>query len=64
MSNRFPSGNIVGLVGIDPFLLKTGTLTTSETAHNMKAMKFSVSPVEVKNAANLFCRRSQALVKI
>jgi len=53
-----PSGNIVGLVGIDQFLLKTGTLTTSETAHNMKVMKFSVSPVvqvavEVKNAADL-----------
>jgi len=53
-----PSGNIIGLVGIDQFLLKTGTLTTSETAHNMKVMKFSVSPVvrvavEVKNAADL-----------
>jgi len=53
-----PAGNIVGLVGIDQFLLKTGTLTTSETAHNMRVMKFSVSPVvqcavEVKNAADL-----------
>jgi elongation factor 2 len=53
-----PSGNICGLVGIDQFLLKNGTLTTSETAHNMKVMKFSVSPVvqvavEVKNAADL-----------
>lgn len=53
-----PSGNICGLVGIDQFLLKSGTLTTSETAHNMKVMKFSVSPVvqvavEVKNAADL-----------
>jgi elongation factor 2 len=53
-----PAGNIVGLVGIDQFLLKTGTLTTSDTAHNMKVMKFSVSPVvqvavEVKNAADL-----------
>jgi elongation factor 2 len=53
-----PAGNILGLVGIDQFLLKTGTLTTSETAHNMKVMKFSVSPVvqvavEVKNAADL-----------
>src|SRR6266436_316182 len=53
-----PSGNIIGLVGVDQFLLKTGTLTTSETAHNMKVMKFSVSPVvqvavEVKNAADL-----------
>lgn len=53
-----PAGNIVGLVGIDQFLLKSGTLTSSETAHNMKVMKFSVSPVvqvavEVKNAADL-----------
>ncbi|OCH96418.1 eukaryotic translation elongation factor 2 [Obba rivulosa] len=53
-----PAGNIVGLVGIDQFLLKNGTLTSSETAHNMKVMKFSVSPVvqvavEVKNAADL-----------
>lgn len=53
-----PAGNIVGLVGIDQFLLKSGTLTTYETAHNMKVMKFSVSPVvevsvEVKNANDL-----------
>ncbi|EDO15161.1 hypothetical protein Kpol_543p4 [Vanderwaltozyma polyspora DSM 70294] len=53
-----PAGNIIGLVGIDQFLLKTGTLTTSETAYNMKVMKFSVSPVvqvavEVKNANDL-----------
>ena len=53
-----PAGNIVGLVGIDQFLLKSGTLTTSEHAHNLKVMKFSVSPVvrrsvEVKNANDL-----------
>lgn len=53
-----PAGNIVGLVGIDQFLLKLGTITTSETAHNLKVMKFSVSPVvqvavEVKNANDL-----------
>ncbi|KAM9921279.1 hypothetical protein OXX80_012210, partial [Metschnikowia pulcherrima] len=53
-----PAGNIVGLVGIDQFLLKSGTITTSETAHNLKVMKFSVSPVvqvavEVKNANDL-----------
>ncbi|KAK5138459.1 Elongation factor 2 [Meristemomyces frigidus] len=53
-----PAGNILGLVGIDQFLLKSGTLTTSETAHNLKVMKFSVSPVvqrsvEVKNANDL-----------
>ncbi|KAF5113685.1 hypothetical protein DV495_002621 [Geotrichum candidum] len=53
-----PAGNIVGLVGVDQFLLKSGTLTTSDTAHNLKVMKFSVSPVvqvavEVKNANDL-----------
>merc|ERR1712147_492234 len=53
-----PSGNILGLVGIDQFLLKSGTLSTSETAHNMRVMKFSVSPVvrvavEPKNPADL-----------
>jgi elongation factor 2 len=53
-----PAGNICGLVGVDQFLLKSGTLTTSETAHNLKVMKFSVSPVvrrsvEVKNAQDL-----------
>ena len=40
-----PAGNIVGLSGIDQFLLKTGTLTSSETAHGLRTMKFSVSPV-------------------
>ncbi|KAF9058819.1 P-loop containing nucleoside triphosphate hydrolase protein [Rhodocollybia butyracea] len=53
-----PAGNIVGLVGIDQFLLKSGTLTSSETTHNMKVMRFSVSPVvhvavEAKNPADL-----------
>lgn len=53
-----PAGNIVGLVGVDQFLLKSGTITTSETGHNMKVMKFSVSPVvqvavEVKSANDL-----------
>jgi elongation factor 2 len=53
-----PAGNICGLAGIDQFLLKSGTLTTSETAHNIKVMKFSVSPVvqvavEVKNPVDL-----------
>ncbi|XP_061652436.1 elongation factor 2b [Phyllopteryx taeniolatus] len=53
-----PCGNIVGLVGVDQFLVKTGTITTFEQAHNMKVMKFSVSPVvrvavEAKNPADL-----------
>merc|ERR1711904_732119 len=40
-----PCGNTVALVGIDQYLLKSGTLTTVETAHNIAAMKYSVSPV-------------------
>nr|AYV89260.1 elongation factor 2 [Tetranychus evansi] len=53
-----PSGNICGLVGVDQFLVKTGTISTFKDAHNMKVMKFSVSPVvrvavEPKNAADL-----------
>jgi len=53
-----PCGNIVGLVGVDQFLVKTGTITTYEHAHNLKQMKFSVSPVvrvavEAKNPSDL-----------
>jgi len=40
-----PCGNTVGLVGIDQYLLKTGTLTDIEDAHNIADMKYSVSPV-------------------
>lgn len=31
-----PCGNIVGLVGVDQFLVKTGTITTYEHAHNLR----------------------------
>lgn len=31
-----PSGNICGLVGVDQFLIKTGTISTFKDAHNMK----------------------------
>jgi len=40
-----PCGNTIGLVGVDQYLLKTGTITTSKTAHLIKSLKFSVSPV-------------------
>merc|ERR1712226_1567184 len=40
-----PCGNTVALVGVDQFILKSGTLTTLETAHNIADMKYSVSPV-------------------
>merc|ERR1711993_197302 len=53
-----PCGNICGLVGVDQYLVKTGTITTYDQAHNMKVMKFSVSPVvrvavEAKNPSDL-----------
>ncbi|XP_071115298.1 translation elongation factor 2-like [Haliotis cracherodii] len=51
-------GNLVGLVGIDKYLLKTGTVTTYMQAHQLKVLKFSVSPVvrvavDVVNPADL-----------
>lgn len=53
-----PSGNICGLVGVDQYLVKSGTISTFKEAHNMRVMKFSVSPVvrvavEPKNPADL-----------
>merc|ERR1712212_272098 len=53
-----PAGNICGLVGVDQYLIKTGTITTNKDAHNLKVMKFSVSPVvrvavEPKNPSDL-----------
>merc|ERR1719299_248762 len=40
-----PCGNTVALVGVDQYILKSGTLSTIETSHNIAAMKYSVSPV-------------------
>jgi len=40
-----PAGNTCGLVGVDQYLLKSGTITTCDEAHCIKTMKFSVSPV-------------------
>jgi len=53
-----PVGNTCALVGIDQFLVKSGTLTTDETSFPLITMKFSVSPVvrvavEPKNPADL-----------
>jgi len=53
-----PCGNTVGLVGVDQYLTKQGTISDHEAAHNIRVMKFSVSPVvrvavEVKNASDL-----------
>jgi len=40
-----PCGNTVGVVGVDQFILKTGTITDNADAHNIRVMKYSVSPV-------------------
>merc|ERR1719450_683545 len=40
-----PCGNTVALVGVDQYILKTGTITTIDSAHNIADMKYSVSPV-------------------
>jgi elongation factor 2 len=53
-----PAGNTCALVGVDQYLLKSGTIVTAEDAHTIKSMKFSVSPVvrcavEPKNSADL-----------
>jgi len=53
-----PCGNTCSLVGVDNYILKTGTVASNENAFNFKVMKYSVSPVvrvavEPKNAQDL-----------
>lgn len=54
-----PCGNVVGLVGVDKYIVKTATITDSEeTPYPLKDMKYSVSPVvrvavEARNPADL-----------
>merc|ERR1711923_302993 len=53
-----PAGNTCGLVGVDQYLLKSGTITNLESCHPIRTMKFSVSPVvrvavEPKSAGDL-----------
>jgi elongation factor 2 len=53
-----PCGNTIALVGIDQYLLKSGTISDNEGAHNLRVMKVSVSPVvrvavEPKNPSEL-----------
>merc|ERR1719387_1794264 len=40
-----PCGNTVALVGVDQYILKSGTITNFEDAHILTDMKYSVSPV-------------------
>jgi len=53
-----PCGNTVGLVGLDQYLVKSGTLTDLDDALPLKDMKYSVSPVvrvavEPKNPSDI-----------
>lgn len=54
-----PCGNVVGLVGVDKYIVKSATITDDgETPYPLRDMKYSVSPVvrvavQVKNAADL-----------
>ena len=55
-----PCGNVVGLVGVDKYIVKTATIASAdaEKAFPLRDMKYSVSPVvrvavEVKNPADL-----------
>merc|ERR1712127_20222 len=38
-----PCGNTVGLVGVDQYLTKQGTISDHDGAHNIRVMKVSVS---------------------
>jgi len=54
-----PCGNVVGLVGVDKYIIKSATVTDEGCdAYPLRDMKYSVSPVvrvavEAKNAADL-----------
>lgn len=52
-------GNICGLVGVDQYFIKIGTISIYKDVYNMRVMKFSVSfvvrvVVECKNLFELF----------
>jgi elongation factor 2 len=40
-----PCGNTVGLVGVDQYIMKTGTISDHVDAFTIRSMKYSVSPV-------------------
>eukprot|EP01029_Cantina_marsupialis_P022534 TRINITY_DN550139_c0_g1_i1.p1 TRINITY_DN550139_c0_g1~~TRINITY_DN550139_c0_g1_i1.p1 ORF type:complete len:869 (-),score=200.51 TRINITY_DN550139_c0_g1_i1:100-2706(-) len=56
--NDIPAGNTCALVGVDQYLVKTGTISDHPKAFPLKDMKYSVSPVvrvavQAKNASDL-----------
>lgn len=56
-----PCGNTVGLVGVDQYIIKTGTITTIDDCYPIRPMKFSVSPV-VRVA--IACKNAKDLPKL
>lgn len=53
-----PCGNTCGLVGVDQYLVKNGTISDNDDAKTIRAMRYSVSPVvrvavQAKNPADL-----------
>lgn len=53
-----PAGNTCGVIGVDQYIVKSGTITTLDSACCIKTMKFAVSPVvrvavQCKNSADL-----------
>lgn len=43
--DQIPCGNVIALAGLDKYLHKSGTISTYAQAHNIRSMKFTVSPV-------------------
>lgn len=40
-----PAGGIVMILGVDNAIIKTGTITTSKDACNIRSMKYTISPI-------------------
>jgi elongation factor 2 len=43
--DAIPAGGIVMILGVDNAIIKTGTITTCETACNIRSMKYTISPI-------------------
>lgn len=56
-----PVGNICGVTGIDAYILKSGTITSSEMSNCLRDMKFSSAPV-LKIAINAMNPKSTPLL--
>lgn len=56
-----PCGSIVGIIGIDSFLNKCGTITTIDDAYPAKPYKFNISPIV---RTSIQCENPQDLPKM